>query len=94
MLQRPSSGVSILADLDITRAIHLVDGLERARSELHADMLLEGVGEEAAVVDVGEPCAAGLVLGGRYAVPVLLRLPVEEAQLGAPEWGADDIAEQ
>lgn len=71
------------------RITHLVDGLQGPRSELDTDVLLEGVGEETFVVDVGQPCPAGLVLRVRYVVAVLLRLALEETELRPLEGCAD-----
>ena len=68
-----------------TGSTHLANSFKSARGEFHAHHLAKGVREEPFALDVGQPRPTCLFLRERDAVPILLCLSVEQAELGPLE---------
>lgn len=71
----------------------LVDRLQRPRRYFHLYKFLQCVGEEALVLDVGQPGAPRFLHREGNIVAVLLHLAMEETKLGALEGRADNFFE-
>ena len=72
---------------------HLFDGPQSPRCYLHSNVLLEGLGEQALVVDVRKPRPSSFVFREWYVVSRLLRLAPKKTQLSPFERRTDHLTE-